>query len=96
MDTQQIKQEDIVYQLDNQLFGHDVGYHLLITIEPSGKTSEGLDYAPCKIEIVVLEEDGAFVAYRYDDDHVWLVGTHVDVADYWLTYARDEGWPKVR
>jgi len=83
--------QDVAGELEeDKLYGEGTGYHTFVTVEEGGKTSEGLDYNPREIEVVVLETDGAVVAYRYVDDAesgAWLVGTPEDVGKCWLVYV---------
>ena len=79
------RRDDILCQLDDQLWGSVVGYRLLVTVEPNSETVK-----KCQIEIVVLEDDGAFLAYRYFDDSVWMMGSIEDVADYWVAFLDND------
>jgi len=84
---------DVITQLEDGLYGEGVGYHTFIIIEDDSTTSNGVYLAPREIEIVVLETDGAVVAYRYEDaaeSGAWLIGTPDDVGNYWLIFVDDE------
>ena len=85
---------DIAEELEeDKLYGEGTGYHTSVTVEEGGKTAEGLDYNPRESEVVVLETDGAVVAYRYVDDAesgAWLIGTPDDVGKCWLVYVDNE------
>ena len=85
--------QNVVECLGDELYCEDTCYQTWITVEEGGKTPEGLDYAPREIEIVVLERDGAVVAYRYEDAAVsepWLIGTPDDVGNYWLIFIDND------
>jgi len=82
--------QDVITQLEDELYGEGTGYHTFVTIEKGGKTPRGLDYNPREIKVVVLNADGVVIAYRYVDDAesgTWLIGTPEDVGKCWLVYV---------
>ena len=65
----------------------------LITIEPDGeKNWLALGLGPTGYNVVILDDDGALVAYRYTSYGIsdsWEIGTPEDVAQF-VTEAREE------
>lgn len=78
----------MVDSLNNELCLMTKGYTTAIEVYPGGR-KDGLDYGPVLVEIVVLDNDGATIAYRMstdaqDDD--WQIGTPEDAVAECLNY----------
>ena len=76
-------QQALLDELKTELYLTLTGYVTDVTVVPGGSLN-GLDYNASVYEVVVLDADGATVAYRYSDDSiagVWEVGTLDDVID---------------
>ena len=85
--------KDVAAWLLNELYGEGTGYQIFIELWPGGTPPVDKDYDPPKIEVVLLNMDGPFVAYRYVDaaeSGAWRIGTPEDVGKYWLVYVDDE------
>ena len=81
--------QDVAIQLEAELYREGTGFQTFVNVEDSTTPNDG----PREIEVVVLETDGAVVAYRYVDDAengAWLIGTPDDVGNYWLIFVDDE------
>ena len=81
--------QDVTTQLEEELYREGTGFQTFVTVEDSTTPNDG----PREIEVVVLNTDGAVVAYRYVDDAesgAWLVGTPDDVGKCWLIYVDEE------
>lgn len=79
MKTVQKIQED----LENECYLKITGFTTFVQVEPGG-TQNGLGYNASGFDIVVLDNDGRTVAYRYSDDTFnddWTIGDLEDVAD---------------
>ena len=82
--------QDVATQLEDELFGEDIGYRALVTVKDR---AEGWNYTPREIQVVALEHSGEVVAYQYLDENssgAWLIGTPDDVGKCWLVYVDDE------
>ena len=78
----------ILDDIKDELYGDGTGAHGYITVREGGKTESGLDYNPCLVEWVGLEEDMA--AYRYtsdEEDEPWEVGDIQALVDYWVEWV---------
>jgi hypothetical protein len=90
------EQIESVESIEKRLYKTTTGHTDAIEIEPGGKTN-GLDYGPRVVDLLVLDHDGVTVAYRYSDDSIdedWHIGTIEDARDcavqYVDTYEQDE------
>lgn len=65
-------------QLTDELYGHGTGYTTFVQVAPGTALAN-----PAGYDVVVLDNDGKTVAYRYTDDSNdadWNVGTIEDAA----------------
>jgi len=84
--------QDVISQLEEELYCEGTGFQTSVIVQPGGTTPGGLDYNPREIQVVLLNIDGPFVAYRYLDDAesgAWLIGTPDNVGECWLVYVDD-------
>lgn len=75
--------QKIQEELENECYMKTAGYTTFAQVEPGG-TQNGLGYNASGFDIVVLDNDGRTVAYRYSDDTInddWTIGDLEDVAD---------------
>ena len=75
--------EKMIATLEQELYQKTTGDKSAIEITPGGQQN-GLDYGPSLIELVVLDNDGKTVAYRYSDDAYdadWQLGSIEDAVD---------------
>jgi len=74
-----------IQKLEDELYGLTTCDRHSLVVVPGG-SRDGLDYGPALIEIVVLDHDGATIAYRYSDDSLddsWGIGTPADAVKAW-------------
>lgn len=79
-------------ELTEELYLKTTGYTTTVEVEPGG-TLNGLGYNASVYDVVVLDNDGRKVAYRYSDDGIdtdWAIGDVGDVAD--AVVATQEGY----
>ena len=72
--------EQRIEQIKDKLYGKTTGDTICLVIEADGQQD-----SPRIIEIVVLEDDGDTVVYRYSDDNFadgWAIGSIEDVIAY--------------
>lgn len=70
-------------ELTDELYLKQTGHTTFVQVEPGG-TLNGLGYGASGFDVVVLDDDGDAIAYRYTDDSIdteWKIGDIGDVAD---------------
>ena len=75
--------QKIQEELENECYLKETGHTTFTQVEPGG-TKNGLGYNASGFDVVVLDNGGRTVAYRYSDDGVdtdWQIGDIEDVAD---------------
>lgn len=75
--------QKIQEELENECYLKETGFTTFAQVEPGG-TQNGLGYNASGFDVVVLDNDGRTVAYRYSDDTInddWTIGDLEDVAD---------------
>ena len=81
----------VIEKLEDELYLKPTGYTTSIEVFPGGQI-DGLDYGPGLIEIVVLDRDGATIAFRSSDDNMdgpWTIGTIEDAVDQAIAWIEE-------
>lgn len=78
--------------LRDEIYGKVAGYQASLIVVPGGQ-QDGLYYGPVLVEVVVLDTDGATIAYRLstdaqDDD--WQLGSTEDAVETLMNYRERE------